>query len=527
MEERILMNQVGYRPEDVKHAVLKDGVYDTFKVVDEAGKTVLEGKVTGPVHNENAGEDNYLADFSKVSAPGKYYLIAGDVKSEAICVGENVYQDLLYDITRFFYLQRCGCEIPAELGGKFAHKSCHDTKARIYGTDTFIDVNGGWHDAGDYGRYVAPAAMTVAQLLLAYQNSGKLRKLELNIPESGRALPDVLSEIKYELDWMLKMQDRVTGQVYHKVTCASFPGFVMPEYETEELIISPVSVTATATFAASLAMASSFYEDYNEAFSKTLLDAAKKAYGALAGMSMPGGFKNPSDIVTGEYGDPVDRDELYWAAAALYQATGMEQYRKDFETLAKEQIMHGYGWEDVATYGNLAYLSAQYPKDEALVEAIKKDMTALADKYLEIGKKDSYECCLDEYKWGSNLYLAEIGSHLYDAYALTGNEEYLKAAWEQFHYLMGKNPTGYCYVTGYGYKAPVYPHHRPSAAADSPMPGMLVGGPDCGLHDPDAVEHCTGKPAAKCYIDVLGSYSTNEVTIYWNSALIYLMLMLK
>ena len=51
----------------------------------------------------------------------------------------------------------------------FAHKECHNTMARIYGTDKYIDVSGGWHDAGDYGRYTVAAAKSVVDLMMAYE----------------------------------------------------------------------------------------------------------------------------------------------------------------------------------------------------------------------------------------------------------------------------------------------------------------------------------------------------------------------
>lgn len=535
MEKEILLDQLGYYAGDVKKAVIrrKDGAaFDSTEQKDlefrvlcmECGKAVLNGTLTGPVTNESAGEVDYVADLSALKDEGTYQIeLADGTRSGSFKVSEQVYDSLYEQTLRFFYLQRCGCKLPESLAGKYAHASCHDTKARIYGTDQFLEVSGGWHDAGDYGKYIVAAAMTVADLLLGYEKNQKKMGMRFDIPESSSALPDLLSEIKYELDWMLKMQDTATGQVYHKVTCTHFPGFVMPEFETDELVISPASITATASFAAALAMSARFYEDYNENFSRTLLQAAEKAYAALAGMHMPGGFKNPEGIVTGEYCDATDRDEIYWAAASLYHATGKVQYRTDFEKLAKEQIMHGYGWEDVGSFGNLAYLGTNHAKDASLVKEIQDSMVALADGYLKNVQSDSYETGIQDYIWGSNFYVAQIGNHLYDAYVITGRTEYLNAAKEQLHFLLGKNPNGCCYVTGFGWKSPMNPHHRPSAAAGSAMPGMLVGGTDSGLHDPDAVEHCTGAPAAKCYIDLLGSYSTNEVTIYWNSALLYLM----
>ena len=141
------------------------------------------------------------------------------------------------------YLQRCGTEVKDTA---FGHKACHNALATIYGTSEKIDVSGGWHDAGDYGRYIVTGAKTVADLLYAYQTAPQMFSDNIGIAESGNGVPDVLDEARYEIEWMLKMQDKTTGGVHHKVSCASFPGYVMPEEETDELVVTPVSTTATA-----------------------------------------------------------------------------------------------------------------------------------------------------------------------------------------------------------------------------------------------------------------------------------------
>lgn len=527
MEKKILLDQIGFTCNAVKKAVTRDNNEGSFQIYcKRQNKEIMCGKLNGPLHNEQADEDDYVADFSQITDPGEYEIRIGQTK-ESFIINDDIYHELYEKALHFYYLQRCGSNLPAKYAGVYSHPACHDTEAVIYGTKEKRKVNGGWHDAGDYGRYVVAAAVTVADLLLAYEDNKNTMGISFQIPESGGAMPDLLCEIKYELDWMLKMQDEVSGEVYHKVSCASFHGFDMPETEKEELVISPVSVTATATFAAVMAMSAAFYEDYNEKFSRELLQAAQRAYAAQKKMNIPGGFKNPEGVVTGAYDDANDIDERYWAAAALYKATGKKEYRDDFEALAKQGILHGYGWEDNGSFGNLAYLSTEYSKDSELEMNIKDSMIQLAEQFLQNSLNDSYAVALEDYKWGSNFYVAQIGNHLYDAYKMTGRKEFKEAASEQLHYLLGKNPNGFCYVTGFGNVSPIHPHHRPSEAMHSAVPGMLVGGPDQYLHDPDAVEYCTGKAPAKCYIDVLGSYSTNEITIYWNSALLYLMAVLS
>ena len=319
---------------------------------------------------------------------------------------------------------------------------------------------------------------------------------------------------------------REDGALYHKVTCYSFCGFIMPEEEKEELVISPVSVTATADFAAVTAMAVRFYKKYDEEYAAKLEEVSRKAYKALKDLTLPGGFKNPAEIVTGEYGDDCDEDERYWAATELYKAFGDEKYRQDFEQKAKEKIYHGYGWVEMGSYGNLAYLTTEHPVDEELKESIKKSMIELAEKRYKIVAEDGYGTALlkTEYTWGSNLDTANNGLHLYDGYILTGEKKYLMAAAEQIHYLLGRNPMGLCYLTGCGTDAIKHPHHRPSGFMGKAMPGMLSGGPCDWLGDEAVKEVFTKETApAKSLLDMTGSYSTNEVTIYWNSAFVQLL----
>lgn len=222
---------------------------------------MFEGKVGTAAVNKNTKTNEAAGDFTALTTPGTYK-IAGDKCGESyeFTIGEGVYDEALNDAVRMLYMQRCGTELTEELAGAFAHPVCHADEAVIYGTSNKIDVSGGWHDAGDYGRYTVSGVKAVADLLLAYQKYPDAFSDDLNIPESGNGVPDVLDEARYELEWLFKMQAS-DGGVYHKVTCANFPETVMPQEEVEELIISPVSTTATGDFAAIMAMAYEVYKD--------------------------------------------------------------------------------------------------------------------------------------------------------------------------------------------------------------------------------------------------------------------------
>ncbi|MCR4814354.1 MAG: glycoside hydrolase family 9 protein [Lachnospiraceae bacterium] len=525
MSQNILVNEIGYLPMDPKRAVYRGEGTMEFSVIDrKTGEKVYEGVTGREIICSAAEEKNRIISFDGVVEEGEYIIKAGGEESVPFVIKEWVYSDAMKALLKFFYLQRCGQKLPEEIAGEFAHEPCHDTNARIYGTDRFIDVSGGWHDAGDFGRYIVPAAVTIGHLFLAMELDPNLIKFDFGIPVENPDLGQLLSEIKYETDWMLKMQDTESGEVYHKVSCTHFCDFFMPEEEKDELVISPVSYAATLDFAASLAMAVRFFKPVDAEYADILADASKKAYEAAKKMEVKG-FHNPEGIVTGEYGDESLEDELYWASAELYRTFGEEEYRKTFEEMAYKHISHGYGWEDVYSFGNVAYILSEFPVDETLKSIIIAAIDAKADSLLYLCKSNGYNISFNEksFIWGSNMYLMQNAFHLYTAYFFTKKDDYLEAAKEHTHYILGKNPCNVCFLTGFGTNRVLNPHHRPSAAKKKPMPGMVVGGPDSGLHDPTAEKYLKGQPSAKCYVDELLSYSTNEITLYWNSAMVVML----
>ena len=524
----IRVNQVGYTPKAVKTAVFAgiSADEDGFRVVDAvSGETVFEGTLSQAAENPWAGETDRVADFSALTEPGTYAVEAADgTRSPVFSISDDVYAELLRACVRMLTLQRCGTALDQEIGGDFAHPECHTAEAVIFGTDQKIDVSGGWHDAGDYGRYTVSGAKAAADLLQAHERlAGKLD--DAGIPESRDDTDDLMQEAKYELDWLLKMQ-REDGGVYHKVTCRNFPAFVSPEKETDELVVSPVSNTATGDFAAVMAIAGRiFSESGDEKLSSAAegyIAAAERAWTYLEAHKGDPGFTNPGDIVTGEYPDDHDGDEYLWAAAELARTTGRDIYRAAAEEYLESGASHaGLGWLDVGSYGLYAIL-----KDEngsGLREKAEQLLREYAEKALETAAANPYGIDrTDTYEWGSNMGVANTGAILRMAAEMLNEERFAAAAGRYLDYLLGENATGYCFVTAFGTKSPEHPHHRPSTAAGRVMPGMLVGGPDSGLDDPYAVAALTGKSPARCYADSDQSYSTNEVCVYWNSPLILL-----
>lgn len=401
-EPPIVTNQIGYRTNSLKTAVF-DGASEerTFDVVNaDTGAVVYTGELSAESNCAFSGETNRTGDFSAVTTSGSYYITYGNLEqSYTFQIADDVYHSALDDSVRMLYLQRCGSAVEDDT---FGHKACHNTLSTIYGTNEKIDVSGGWHDAGDYGRYVVTGAKTVADLLYSYQTAPQLFQDDTGIPESGNVVPDILDEARYEIEWMLKMQDR-SGGVHHKVTCAAFPGYVMPEEETDELIVTPISTTATADFCGTMALAYEFYQEIDADFAKQCLNAGEKAWNFLA-ENLNLIFKNPTDIVTGEYGDNSDRDERYWAAAQMWRATGEEKYLTAVESIG---VQSGMDSANLGDYGNIAILTMDgIDKDSDVYRKAKNAILRSADTYVADSAKNMFGFSVTQYYqggWGSNM----------------------------------------------------------------------------------------------------------------------------
>ncbi|MCL2363337.1 MAG: glycoside hydrolase family 9 protein [Defluviitaleaceae bacterium] len=505
MTPNIHLNQLGYRPADIKKAVLP-GNATFFRVVRVDGSFAFEGTPGDAIYDAPSDETVRVADFSAMQEKGDFVLVAeiaeGSEESYPFMVCNEPYNGLRKALLDFFEYQKCGVEVG---GGAWAHPPCHTTPATIYGTNETKDVTGGWHDAGDYGRYIVPAAKAVADLLIGHENTPN--------PDAN-----LLETVRFELNWMRKMQCDKTGGVYHKVSCHHFNALdEMPHDEHNALVLSPISATATADFAAIMAMAGRFFPDD----ATDMLTAARNAWAWLQANPDYPTFKNPDDIFTGGYGARTDADERYWAANALYAATGEAEFH---DYVKGSEILVGLGWGQVGTYGIYEYLFHAHNQDETLAAAMRDTLLSQSARILDLQAADPYGNSLgDNYMWGSNMTVANNALMLLITRKLTHTagftqKQLTQAAWEHLHYLLGRNPLSQSYITGFGENAARHPHHRPSVAVGQCLPGMVVGGPNRNTQQDDAMKtHRNGAPPSKAYIDHQDSYSANEVTIYWNS----------
>ena len=358
----------------------------------------------------------------------------------------------------------------------------------------------------------------------------------LQIPESGNGIPDLLDEARWNLRWMAKMQD-ADGGVWHKLTSERFGSFVMPEVDDggPRYVIGTGSAPyksscATGDFAAVMAIAARVFRPFDPELAGTALAAAERAWSWLS--SNPSVvFRNCCGVQTGEYGDGNCSDERLWAAAELFRTTGAAQYNTYFtSSFGAASPVLGSGppsWPDVRSLALFAYaLSRQPATDEAVRSRIRADAAAAGAALVARTRAHPYRISLrpTDYVWGSNGVVANYGVALALAYTLQPDPALLDAAAENLHYLLGRNTFALSWVTQLGDRPYRHPHHRPSGAdaRAEPWPGMLSGGPNRYGGDP-VIDALPATPPARRYRDDQGSYASNEMAINWNAPLVFLL----
>src|SRR6202167_1468062 len=534
----IVINQLGYLSDATKLATLR-APSATFKVRTYGNDAaVLQGKPGVPRDVPASGHRVQIADISMASQPGLYVLETDAGKSTLFEIGNDVYRNALWLTTRAFYGQRCGCKV--DLGNGYSHAACH-LEAEFHqtsGKSGSCSSHGGWHDAGDYGRYVVNSGISTGTLLWTWEMANTaVRSLDLKIPESGGNLPDFLAEIRWNLDWMLSLQD-ADGGVWHKQTSENFCGFIMPE---DDHLISYVigtgsapykSTSASADLAAVSAIAARCYGSFDDAYANRCMDAARRAF-AWASKNPDVSFQNPSGIRTGDYGDKDCRDEMLLAAAELWRTSGEYQYRRAFEAgVAYLRIDDGLrvktpAWNDLSALSLWTYAMADRKGGSSeLLAQIRDSSVRAAENLVQNSRQNGYgnTLPLSDYVWGSNGVAGNHSLQLIVTDRLQRNEGFAHAAVQNLHYLIGRNCFDLSWVTQLGSKAFQHPHHRPSAADKmaAPWPGLLSGGPNA--HPADRVAALLPKgPPMQMYKDDQAAYSLNEIAINWNAPLVFLL----
>ncbi|MGA0559923.1 glycoside hydrolase family 9 protein [Larkinella sp. VNQ87] len=587
ISKQITVDQFGWRSNAKKIAVFADPISGQngsisytpgaqFQVRRKSDNgLVFTGNVvawnSGNTHGDS-GDKTWHGDFSSLTTPGTYYIVdpSRNLRSYEFDIKNDLYTPVLKASVKTFYFQRSGTDISTTHGGNWNHPMAHaqDANALLYTTSvqagTARNVTGGWYDAGDYNKYVPFLSGTVWDLLLAYELRPAVFPDNTNIPESGNGVPDVLDELKWELDWLLKMQQG-NGGVNNRVAVTSYDnGTDNPATDTQPRYYTNVTTWATATFAALTAHAARTYQTLNPTYANTLRTVSEKAWTYLeanAAMS-PASGTDGATMAAADAGSNANADKRLriYAAAELFRTTGNTKYRTYFDANYKDisgtsengfqPFSNGHLDASLCWDLNRAYfVYCQTPNATAsVVTELKSRFLNVMDWFIEpyyTSRNDPYLGFMwsGHYTWGSNqlkmkwAQLAILSAELNVNPAKTAL--YKEIAEEYLHYIHGRNPLAWLYLSNMGPKGAnlggdnsvmeIYHswYRDGSAKYDGPnsqfgpAPGFLAGGANqyySGSSTPPK-----GEPPMKAYRDWNtswpdASWEVTEPAIYYQAA---------
>jgi len=549
-DDPIRLNQVGYYPNSTKLAIVTGKVRSSFFwiVTSDGRDTVYEGSLSLEKKSAFSSTITRIADFTDFQQGGSFVLrIDGLNQSYPFEIKNEVYHELGKAVLKGFYFQRSSIPLDGKYAGKWrrgavypdnvvlVHPSASDD-GRPAGT--VISSPGGWYDGSDCNKYIVNSAITLNTLLGAYEDFSKyFDSLKINIPESEDKVPDILNEALYNIRWMFTMQDPFDGGIYHKCTNAGPDNMMMNAVVKEPRYVVQKSTAAALDFAAVMAQAGRVFERL-----KTQLPGLADSCLRASAKAWFWALKNPNvaydqekldkqfkpAVTTSAYSDGQLDDEWMWAATEMFVASKNRMYFDVMEQNIDDSVSLP-SWNNVrmlAYYTMLRYENnlPKYTVDVA--ERMKQRLLRIADDYLFHIPKNAFVTVMGQSKrdfvWGSNGIAANQGVLLINAFLLTGDQKYIEGSASNLDYLLGRNATGYCFITGcFGTKSPMSPSHHSfiSHNVNEPVPGLLVGGPNMERKDKSRYPYTDPETS---YVDDDNAYASNEVAIDWNAAMVYL-----
>jgi endoglucanase len=552
----IRVNQVGYFPQGPKEAVMLSNSETSldWNLIDKDGTVVLSGKTEYMGFDSSSWDYLHRIDFSGFKESGNDFILEADgYKSFSFDIREDIYNQLKVDALHYYYYNRIGAPLEKEYAGEEWERDAFylsDSSIKPFSGKDFegnlwperdytLNAGKGWMDAGDYGKYVINAGISVWTLLNLYErNSENFKDGSVNIPENKNGIPDILDEARWEIDFMLGMQvpDGKTdaGMVHHKlheVEWSPLP-YIAPEVTDNRYVYVP-STAATLDLAAAAAVFARLIETYDREYSERCLEAAEKAWQA-ANKNPIFTYGNIPGAGGGNYDDASVDDEFFWAAAELFITTGKEEYRDYIEMYLDPQKQNKVlldndfpmSWDRVGGLGIFSLVASENGISESIMESIKDMILESADIYVKQMGLEKYRVPMVNYYWGSNSQILNKMIVMGYAYDITEEDKYINAMSVSMDYMLGRNALCKSFISGYGKNPVMYPHHRwwgndPSMELPAPPPGAIAGGPNQDASDEGVSRFVDEVSPAKRYIDDSKSYSTNEVAINWNAPLVW------
>jgi endoglucanase len=562
----IRINQVGYLPEDNKIGIAfsNNPLKGKFDLIDAQGKVAWSGTIRASL---TPGYDShqyyYLLDFSVWKQPGQYRLQLEKSKavSSSFRIDESAYDSYHEDLLLFMRQQRCGYN-------PWFDETCHEKDGRAMDgpmpDSTYIDVRGGWHDAGDQLKYLITGSNATARMLMAYQLFPDKFADQVNAlgQPGANGIPDVLDEAKWGLDWIHQLHPQ-PGQLFHQVADdRDHIGFKLPAYdqsdygwgknsyrvayfatgEPQGLGRFKSQATGIANLAgrsaAAMALAYQVWEGnhYDEGFAIKCLIAAEDLYRMAKqqeGYQQGNSFGAPY-----RYNEDTWTDDMEWAAAELYKATGNKHYLEDAKHYA--ELTGTLSWierDTTAHYQHYPFLNiAHYNLYSLVDDDFKKKLAgyyrAGIEQTLKRANSNAFQYGVP-FIWCSNNLAVDLSLQILLYEKMTGDQQYHRYALAIRDWLLGRNPWGTSMFTNIP-KDGVYPvdvHTSTWALTKREVPGGLVDGPiyraiydkllGLTLTKPDALAEFQNSYVV--YHNDIGDYSTNEPTMDGTACAIMLM----
>lgn len=584
----IVVDQFGYRPADRKVAVIRDpregfdradaftpgAAYEVRRTSD--GAVVFSGAPAPWNHGSvepDSGDRGWWFDFSSVTAPGSYFIYdAGHrVRSAAFNIGQLVYRNVLRAAVRMYYYQRSGIakrrpHADACWIDEAAYAAANqDTEAHDI-TDPnnrsrFRDLSGGWFDAGDTNKYVTFASQPVHQLLSAYQENPPAFGDDFDIPESGNGVPDILDEVRWETDWLEKMQFP-DGSAALKVGETVYAAAAPPSSDRNTRYYIPSCTSSTIAVAGMFAHAAHVFGGLPALKSQSaqLAKRAVAAWNNYQGAAVKQAHCDTGIVHAGNADwSEADQDAAAVVAAIyLFAISGDAAYDRYVHAHYRElQPYHDFGWSRYKPEQGeaLLFYTTLPGSDPELRRTILRDKLADVragnDVYGSRDDADLYRAFLHpaQYHWGSNNPRAAYGNTNLDVvtYGIDAPhaEEYSTRALDTLHYFHGVNPFAMVYLSNMyasGATRSVNEIYHSWFAAGTrwsnaltsdcgPAPGYVPGGPNAQAGRdgvPATLQPPVGQPPQKSYrdwnkADPEKSWTVTEPAIYYQSGYVKLL----
>ncbi len=522
----------------------------------------------GNTHSQS-GDKGWWFDFSTYVTPGTYYVYdpGNDESSAAFEIGTDVYTSVLIATFKMFYYNRCNASKVAPYagsnwtdGGNFEN-NLQDANCRYYlepnNASLEKDLTGGWFDAGDYNKYVTFASSAVHMLLSAYEDNPEVCTDAWGIPESGNGMPDILDEVKWELDWLLKMIN-TDGSVIIKMGSVDYADNALapPSANTDPRYYGLTCTSASIAAAGMLAHAANVYSGIPgmSAYAAQLQDQAELTWSYVEPLITSNSLETTCDDGTIKSGDAdrsvaEQREEALVAAIQLFKLTGETDYNDYIAAnITDAEPLQFNFWSAYKLSLNEALLEyttlpgANATTKSTILNSINAAATNNWDGLYGFNNNDLYRAFMPDwaYHWGSSLPKAGFGilNLQLNKYGINSanQADHREKAMEQLHFFHGVNPLGLVYISNmYDYGGDrcvneIY-HTWFNDGTDwdnvfsstyGPAPGFVSGGPNSTYDSNVNLSPPYGQPEQKSYLDFNtgwpdDSWELSEPAIYYQA----------